>query len=124
MDFARINKTSGALRPAEIRAVLWAARAVRSTRRQLRRRPVTSLVLPRAPRVSPGCSGAVDRVLGHSGATCLERSLVLQRWLAGQGIARDLLIGVRVGTGGFAAHAWLEGDPQAAPFREILRLPG
>jgi len=50
--------------------------------------------------------------------TCLPRSLVLQRLLAEQGIAAELMIGVHKEGGVLSAHAWLEsggrplGDPE------------
>lgn len=85
---------------------------------------MTSLVLPRPPGLPPSTQRAVDEVLRRLRATCLERSLVSQRWLAAQGISRDLLIGVRVDAGRFSAHAWLEGEPELGRFEEILRLAG
>lgn len=40
--------------------------------------------------------------------TCLRRSLVVERFLAGRGIPGELRIGVRKGEEGFRAHAWIE----------------
>jgi hypothetical protein len=53
------------------------------------------------------------------------RSLVLQRWHAAHGSRRDLVIGVTTPGDGFAAHAWLDGEPahQTAAFVELTRLP-
>ena len=42
------------------------------------------------------------------GAACLTRSLVLQRILAGRGIATTLWVGVRNEGQGLQAHAWVE----------------
>jgi Transglutaminase-like superfamily len=40
---------------------------------------------------------------------CLVQALAARRWLASEGIASDLCIGVRVpGEADFAAHAWLK----------------
>jgi hypothetical protein len=41
-------------------------------------------------------------------ATCLERALILQSWLATHGRPYPVAVGVALG-GGFEAHAWLEG---------------
>lgn len=40
-------------------------------------------------------------------ADCLVQALAARRWLAREGVASDLVIGVR-NDGGFAAHAWLK----------------
>jgi hypothetical protein len=57
--------------------------------------------------------------------SCLERSLVVQRWLAAHGIARDVVVGTHGGPSGeFSAHAWLDGaaDGCAGRYVEITRL--
>lgn len=46
-------------------------------------------------------------------ATCLERSLIVQRWWASKGVALDVLVGVRLpgaagGDGDATAHAWVD----------------
>jgi hypothetical protein len=46
-------------------------------------------------------------------ASCLERSLVVQRWYASRGIALDVIVGVRLPSAANAdtaptAHAWVE----------------
>lgn len=53
--------------------------------------------------------------------TCLRQALVLERWLAQQGLAADLRIGVRREGSRLWAHAWLEhgGRPVAEP-REAI----
>jgi len=45
-------------------------------------------------------------------ASCLARSLVLDRLLRARGFAPELRIGVRVERGGLDAHAWIECDGQ------------
>jgi hypothetical protein len=68
----------------------------------------------------------VAAVLRRRQATCLERSLVLQRWLAAHGDRRDLVIGVKAPGEEFGAHAWLEGEPPTdgiSEFTELLRRP-
>lgn len=62
-------------------------------------------------------------VLRLRGATCLERSLVLQRFDAAAGRARVLIVGVTGPGDGFRAHAWLDGDRQGdTELREIVRV--
>lgn len=64
-------------------------------------------------------------MLRRAPATCLERALVLQAWLAAHGDRRDVVIGVAAPASGFAAHAWVdrERDPSSAGFDELTRLP-
>ena len=64
-------------------------------------------------------------VLRRSPATCLESALVLQAWLAAQGDPRDVVIGVASPASGFAAHAWVDGEPDRVSrgFDELTRLP-
>jgi hypothetical protein len=57
--------------------------------------------------------------------TCLERALVLQAWLASQGTARDVVIGVpRDGMKAGPAHAWVDGTDtvSAEEYVELHRL--
>jgi hypothetical protein len=77
------------------------------------------------PRVHPSAARAVRRVLSREQPSCLERALVLQRWLLAHGDARDVVVGTRGnGSGAFEAHAWLEGEPlpSGAAFAELTRL--
>ena len=63
-------------------------------------------------------------VLRRRSASCLERSVVLQRWHAAHGRPLDVVIGVKLPVSDFLAHAWLDGEP-APPdmtFDELLRL--
>jgi hypothetical protein len=55
-------------------------------------------------------------------ASCLERSLLRQARLRGRGTLCDVVIGVR-SKDEFAAHAWLEGDPDSLDYTEIHRIP-
>ena len=107
-----------------LRAALWANFALQRLRRDLRRSHLAEVQV-RPPRfVSPEATRGVTGLLRRRKATCLERSLVLQRWYAAQGIPRTVIIGVRAPSEGFAAHAWLEGDPAETgqPFSELHRL--
>jgi hypothetical protein len=66
----------------------------------------------------------VQTVLRCSRASCLEAALVRQRWLVSQGVHRDLVLGVAPGPP-FAAHAWLDGDPDTSStgYEELSRHP-
>lgn len=63
-------------------------------------------------------------MLNRQPATCLERALVLQSWLAARGSAHDVVIGVRMTDDGVAAHAWVDEVDATAPqqFEELYRL--
>jgi hypothetical protein len=43
-----------------------------------------------------------------AGGSCLAKSIVLARILAGEGIPAEIRIGVRKGQQGFEAHSWVE----------------
>jgi hypothetical protein len=108
-----------------MRAALWAAGAVLQARWTLRSRGICGATVRRPPRLPVGAVRGVHAVLRRSAATCLERSLVLQRWEQAQGRPRAVVIGVQAPGPGFAAHAWLDGAPDrlAPGFHELLRLP-
>ena len=110
--------------PATLRAAWWAHRAVRAARRTLRTDGVRATVLP-PPDLPTGARRGVDAVLRRLEPTCLERSLVLQAWLAAQRVPCEVVIGVATGEGGVRAHAWLDveaHDDVARGYREIHRL--
>jgi hypothetical protein len=79
-----------------------------------------------APSAPGGQRATVEAALDLAGASCLVRAAVLQRWDAGHGDPRPLIIGVaKESHDGFAAHAWLEGDEGTEGFVELHRhLPG
>jgi hypothetical protein len=67
----------------------------------------------------------VNAVLRRMPHTCLERALVLQKWLAAHGEAKDVVIAVTSREGGFRAHAWVE-EAELSPlegFAELQRVP-
>jgi hypothetical protein len=108
---------------ATLRAAWWADRALRRARADLRQGALRDVVLPALPRLPTRAEDGVRAVLRRRECSCLERSLVLQRWLAAHGDARDVVIGT-TGPAGFLAHAWLDGDEySAARFVELSRLP-
>jgi hypothetical protein len=65
------------------------------------------------PELAPEAVRAVEAVLRRRRATCLERSLIMQRWLMAHGAPYEVSIGVRGGAKQMEAHAWLDGyDPE------------
>jgi hypothetical protein len=107
----------------ELRAAWWTVRAVRRARRALRRRGLNGFSVADPPQLPPEATRGVEAILRRMPPTCLERALVLQRWYARQGEPRDVVIGVRGPTRDFQAHAWLEGDPVATRYEELMRVP-
>lgn len=106
-----------------LRAAWWTERALRRARNELSGGALRGVTLPAPPRLPRRAERGVFAILRRRDPSCLERSLVLQRWLAAQGDARDVVIGT-TGVEGFAAHAWLEGDlGSAARYTELARLP-
>jgi hypothetical protein len=109
----------------DVRAAWWTWRALRSVRGQLRAGAVRDVRVSRPPHVSRGSERAVRVVLRRQQPSCFERSLILQRWFAAQGMAIDVIVGTEGGArDGFAAHAWLDGElqPDGHHYVEILRL--
>lgn len=110
---------------AELRAALWAFRAVRIARHQLRRSGYHGLDLPAVPDLPPSSSRGVSAVLRRLPSTCLERAVVLQRWRSSHGDPRDVVVGVHGTREQFRAHAWLEDEPpgpELGALRELVRL--
>ena len=118
----RARRYAGLLRPGVLRGAWWAARSVRGVRRQLAYRRHDEIAVPAPPRAVAGAGRGVEAVLRRLRPSCLERSLVLQRWLAAQGDRRAVVIGVDASGDQVRAHAWLEGEP-APGFRELTRVP-
>jgi len=56
-------------------------------------------------------------------ATCLRQSLLVYGWLRARGLTPELKLGVRKGSGGFDAHAWLELEGSPLAQAEILHAP-
>jgi len=108
-----------------IRAAFWAQRALWQARRALRVGGLAEIELVAPPDLPPYAERGVQALLRRRPATCLERALVLQRWHAALGREREIVIGVRGPTDNFAAHAWLDGEPdgETGVFEELLRLP-
>ncbi len=71
--------------------------------------PTQAIRLPAPASDQPGAANGVHRALARLPASCLERSLIRQRWHAARGHPRDLVIG-RGPVADYGAHAWLDGD--------------
>lgn len=108
-----------------LRAALWTVRSLVRARRLLRAGELERVQsrLSEPPRVPDPADRGVYAILRRKPNTCLERALVLQRWLASRGTPRDVVIGVSGGTRDFKAHAWLEGEAVSPSFTEVTRLP-
>jgi len=103
-------------------AAAWAFAAHRRVRRTLPADGVHATVGTPPANLPMGAVRIVLGVLRVRRATCLERSLVLQAWLAGRGDRRDVVIGVR-GAGSVLAHAWVDGLEDGAGYVELHRVP-
>jgi hypothetical protein len=111
------------LDPPSLRAAWWALRALSAIRGDLKSRRIHDVRVPGPPQLSEGAARGVAAVLRRRQHTCLERALLLQTWYASQGQRRDVVIGVTSPADSFAAHAWLDGDPDGdGDFEEVLRL--
>lgn len=110
---------------ASVRAALWTLRALARTRRRLRAGDLKTITVEAPPPLPAEAVRGVRGVLRRVDQTCLERALVLQRWLAAHGERRDVVIGVAAPASDFRAHAWLDGDPptESNGYTELLRLP-
>lgn len=109
------------LDPHALRGAWWTVRSLRRVRRQLRDGELEDVRIDAPPELGKTARWGVDAVLRRTPTSCLERSLVLQRWLAARGEPRDVVIGVRAPSTGFRAHAWLDGEP-TRDYNELLRL--
>jgi hypothetical protein len=109
-----------------LRAALWTLRALRVARLQLRRGAIKNVEIPRPPDLPETAIRGVQAVLRRRPNSCLERSLILQRWLGKFGSAPDVVVGVSGPSPAFRAHAWLDGEPDGEDdsFQELLRLSG
>ncbi len=109
-----------------VRGAGWAMLALRRLRREIPSEGLDVHVL--APRAaSPRGVRGVEVALRLRRATCLERSLIVQRWLMAYGSSHDVLVGVNGGAGSMEAHAWIdrydsedEGDGEG--FRVLTRV--
>jgi hypothetical protein len=99
--------------------------AARRARQQLRS-GVACPVLPPCPELPASAGLGVLGVVTRLKPTCLERSFVLQAWMAAHGDARDIVIGVPdTEFGREPAHAWVDGTDaeSAGRYLELHRIP-
>jgi hypothetical protein len=96
-----------------LRAAWWTALALRRLRGEISEVGLEVQVTA-PPELAPEGLRGVEAVLRRRHATCLERSLIVQRWLIAHGASHEVLIGVSGGTDRMEAHAWLDRyDPAA-----------
>ena len=107
-----------------LRAAWWTLLAVRSVRGQLRRGAFDGVVLSPPPPLPHRAGRGVEFVLSPLRPSCLERALVLQRWLAAHGRLHEVVVGVNKVGAQFTAHAWVDVEEpwQRGEFDEIARL--
>ena len=74
------------------------------------------------PYAAPWLTGLVAARLTMQHATCLERSVIMQRWLIAVGQPHDLLIGVKSPRETTIAHAWLDHEDSRG-HHVLIRLP-
>ncbi|MBJ7472986.1 MAG: lasso peptide biosynthesis protein [Solirubrobacteraceae bacterium] len=91
------------------RGWLWARSALRVVRAEVRDDGL-GVAVPPPPTVRRGSLRGARLALRRDSASCLEKSLVIQRWYASSGIALDVIVGVRHPDlkDGPTAHAWVE----------------
>lgn len=127
MTFSTSDAVGRALRFARrpdigsIRALAWAAVALRRVRRALPRDGLDTRTPPPPP--LPAAAGrGVTALLDLAHASCLERSLIIQAWLADHGRTHDVVVALPRAEGEFAAHAWVEryDDPADADTYEVF----
>lgn len=106
-----------------VQIVRWTSAAYADVHRRLPGEGAEVIVSPPRFPAPYGRMRLLLAVLRVRGATCLERSLVLQAWMLARGVERDVVIGVRAGaTDAFAAHAWVDGLETAPEYVEVHRL--
>jgi len=108
-----------------LRAAWWAVFALRRLRRDIPELGLEARVAA-PPELAPEGLRGVEAALRRRHATCLERSLVLQRWLIAHGVSHEVLIGVSGGAERIEAHAWLnryDAEAQEEGFRVLTRVP-
>ncbi len=106
-----------------LRSLRW---AVRELRRVHERLPIEGAAtrIPLAAGMGPRGWWGIRVAFVATQPTCLERALLLQAWMGGYTEPPDVVIGVRNGTDGVEAHAWIEDrDPWFDPsYTELTRL--
>ena len=106
-----------------LRAAFWTLRSLFEARRQLRAGNFRNVRIAPPPALPEAAERGVQAILRRLPMTCLERSLVLQRWLTSHQRPAAVIIGVARSSGKYHAHAWLDGEPSPEAFHELVRLP-
>jgi hypothetical protein len=111
---------------ATVRGACWAMLALHRLRREIPSEGLDVRVLAPRSTSSAGVRG-VEAALRSRRATCLERSLIVQRWLMADGSPHDVLVGVNGGGGSMEAHAWIdlydsEDEGEGEGFRVLTRV--
>jgi hypothetical protein len=107
-----------------LRAAWWAVCALRRLRREISELGL-NVQVTRPPELAPEGLRGVEAALRRRHATCLERSLIMQRWLIAHGASHEVLIGVNGGAERIEAHAWLnryDAEGQGEGFRVLARV--
>lgn len=107
-----------------LRAAWWARLALRKLRGEMSEQGLEAQVA-KPPDLAPEGVRGVEAALRRQHATCLERSLILQRWLIAHGASHEILIGVCRGMDQIEAHAWLDRydvGAQGEGFRVLTRV--
>jgi hypothetical protein len=108
-------------RPA---VVAWLDRSLADVRESLQAEGIyyARARLPDPPYAARWLTLLVAARLAMQRATCLERSLIMQRWLMANGQPHDVLIGVRSPRETTIAHAWLDHEDSLS-YHVLMRLP-
>ena len=115
-----------------VRALGWRL-ALPALRRIVPLRSLVHLMQRTSPRPSPARLDAVRFFAAHGGRIvmsphCLERSLVLYRFLGEAGARPTLVLGANGAPSGLAGHAWIEinGEPfaDAPDYAPVLAFDG
>jgi len=107
-----------------LRAAWWAVFALRKLRGDISEQGLETQVT-RPPELAFDGLRGVEAVLRRRHATCLERSLIIQRWLIAHGSSHEVLIGVNGGADRIEAHAWIDRydpAPQGEGFLVLTRV--
>jgi hypothetical protein len=107
-----------------VRGAGWAMLALHRLRREIPSEGLDVRVLAPRTASSRGVRG-VEAALRLRHATCLERSLIVQRWLMAYGSPHDVLVGVNGGAESMEAHAWIDlydSEGEGEGFRVLTRV--
>lgn len=104
----------------------WASRQLAELRRTLGPEGLGAQVAP-PPTIARGSLRGARASLDRAHASCLERSFVLQSWIAANGVGLDVIVGVRRADieEGDLAHAWIDqfDEDCSDRYAEIRRVP-